>query len=140
MLFLYPHSALSVLPAVNLGTGVLVWVFGRGFMHLAASGLADGLVSYVCVAGLLHGDRRYRRFAAGGAHVRLAGLRRGTDPAGRVPGKTLLAALISVLFALALRQLDIPPRRRYVGGEDHASDDDDEEMAVADRDDDSAPR
>ena len=58
MLFLYPRSSLRVLPAVYLGPGVLVWVFGRGSVHLGASGIVYGLVSYVFVAGLLRRDRR----------------------------------------------------------------------------------
>ena len=52
MLFLYPNSALRVLPSVYLGSGLFVWLFGRGAVHLGASGLVYGLVSYVFVAGL----------------------------------------------------------------------------------------
>jgi hypothetical protein len=58
MLFLYPHSALRMLPAVYLSTGALVWVFGCDSVHLAADRLARGLVSYVFVAGLPRLDRR----------------------------------------------------------------------------------
>src|ERR1700682_5486520 len=45
MLFLYPHSALRALPAASLGTGIVVWLFGRESVHFGASGLVYGLVS-----------------------------------------------------------------------------------------------
>jgi len=114
MLFLYPHSTLRVLPAVYLGPGVLVWMFGRDSAHLGASGLVYGLVSYVFVAGLLRRDRR-----AIAASLMVA-LMYGTLAWGVLPIQPrmswethLAAAVIGVLLALALRRLDIPPRKRY---------------------------
>ena len=47
--------------------------------------------------------------------------------------------MIGVLFALALRKLDIPPRKRYVW-EDQPEDDVDEEFAFVEDDDGIAPR
>ena len=114
MLFLYPHSTLRVLPAVYLGPGALVWLFGRDSVHLGASGLVYGLVSYVFVAGLLRRDRR--AIAASLLVVMLYGsLAWGVLPIR--PGVSwethLAAALIGVLMALLLRRLDVPPRKRY---------------------------
>lgn len=114
MLFLYPHSTLRVLPAVYLGPGVLVWLFGRDSVHIGASGLVYGLVGYVFVAGLLRRDRR--AIAASLLVVMLYGsLAWGVLPIR--PGVSwethLAAAVIGVLMALALRRLDIPPRKRY---------------------------
>lgn len=114
MLFLYPHSTLRVLPAVYLGPGVLVWLFGRDSVHLGASGLVYGLVSYVFVAGLLRRDRR--AIAASLMVVMLYGsLAWGVLPIQpRMSWETHLSAtVIGVLMALALRKLDIPPRKRY---------------------------
>ncbi len=115
MLFLYPHSALRVLPAVYLGPGLLVWLFGRGSVHLGASGLVYGLVSYVFVAGLLRRDRRAIAVSL------LVALVYGPLVWGVLPIQPgvswethLSAAVIGVTFALALRKLDIPPRKRYV--------------------------
>src|SRR3970282_2400077 len=51
MLYLYPNSALKVLPAVYLGPGVAVWLFAAGGIHVGSSGLVYGLASYVFVAG-----------------------------------------------------------------------------------------
>jgi membrane associated rhomboid family serine protease len=131
MLYLYPHSTLRVLPAVYLGTGVLVWLFGRGSVHLGASGLVYGLVSYVFVAGLLRRDRR--AIAASLLVVFMYGsLAWGVLPIQ--PGVSwethLSAAMIGALLALALRRLDIPPRKRYVW-EEQTGDEDDESSNIA---------
>jgi membrane associated rhomboid family serine protease len=135
MLFLYPNSALRVLPSVYLGSGLLVWLFGRGAVHLGASGLVYGLVSYVFVAGLLRRDRR--AIAASLLVVLMYGsLAWGVLPIQ--PGVSwethLSAAVIGVLFALALRKLDIPPRKVYAW-EDQPVDDDDEAFAAVNEDD-----
>ena len=139
MLFLYPRSTLRVLPAVYLGPGVLVWVFGRGSAHLGASGIVYGMVSYVFVAGLLRRDRR--AIAASLLVAFMYGsLAWGVLPIE--PGVSwethLSAAVIGVSLALALRKLDIPPRKRYTW-ERQAAEDDDEELFVADNEDGVAP-
>jgi len=115
MLFLYPNSALRVLPAVYLGTGILVWLFGRESVHYGASGLVYGLVSYVFVAGLLRRDRR--AIAASLVVCFMYGsLAWGVLPTqSGVSWEThLAAALIGVALAIALRRLDVLPRKRYV--------------------------
>jgi len=114
MLYLYPQSALRVLPAVYLGPGIAVWLFARGSSHVGASGLVYGLVSYIFVAGLLRRDRR--AIAASLLVCFMYGaLVWGVLPIERgVSWEThLAAAVIGVLLAIALRRLDIPPRRRY---------------------------
>ncbi len=115
MLFLYPNSALRVLPAVYLGTGIAVWLFGRDSVHFGASGLVYGLVSYVFVAGLLRRDRR--AIAASLVVCFMYGsLVWGVlpTPFGVSWETHLAAALIGVALAIALRRLDVPPRKRYV--------------------------
>jgi len=114
LLFLYPHSALRVLPAVYLGPGVLVWLFGRDSIHLGASGLVYGLVAYVFAAGLLRRDRR--AIAASLLVVLMYGsLAWGVLPIDpKLSWEThLAAAAIGSLMALLLRRLDVPPRKRY---------------------------
>jgi membrane associated rhomboid family serine protease len=140
MLFLYPRSSLRVLPAVYLGPGVLVWLFGRSSAHIGASGLVYGLVSYVLVAGLLRRDRR--AIAASLLVVFMYGsLAWGVLPIQ--PGVSwethLAAAGIGVLLALAFRRLDVPPRKRYTW-EDHPAEDDDEELPFDEGEDGGAPR
>lgn len=57
-LYLYPASAMRVIPAVWLGSGLLAWFIGRPSLHLGASGLIYGLLAYVFVGGLLRRDMR----------------------------------------------------------------------------------
>jgi membrane associated rhomboid family serine protease len=114
MLFLYPMSALRALPAVYLGTGIVVWLLGRDSVHFGASGLVYGFVSFVFVAGLLRRDRRaiaaslvvcfmYGSLAWGVLPTRIG-----------VSWEThLAAALIGVALAIALRRLDVLPPKRY---------------------------
>jgi membrane associated rhomboid family serine protease len=120
MLFLYPNSALRVLPAVYLGTGVVVWLFGRDSVHFGASGLVYGFVGFVFVAGLLRRDRR--AIAASMA----VGFMYGSLVWGVLPMQFgvswethLAAALIGVAMAIALRRLDVPPPKRYAWEDEH---------------------
>lgn len=114
MLYLYPQSSARVLPAVYLGPGIAVWLFGRASTHLGASGLVYGLVTYILVAGLIRRDRRAI------AASLLVCFMYGALVWGVFPIKMgmswethLAAALIGVVLAVRLRHLDIPPRRRY---------------------------
>ena len=124
MLFLYPSSALRVLPAVYFGTGVAVWLFARDAVHIGASGLVYGLASYVFVAGLLRRDRRAIA-AALLVWFMYGSLAWGVFPAQ--PGVSwethLAAAVIGVASAIILRRLDVPPRKRYgMEGEEDEND------------------
>jgi len=114
MLYLYPNSALKVFPSVYLGPGIAVWLFGRPSVHVGASGLVYGLVSYIFVAGLIRRDKR--AIAASLLVCFLYGASVwGVLPI--LPGVSwethLAAALIGLALAVALRRLDIPPRKRY---------------------------
>ena len=114
MLYLYPHASLKVLPAVYLGPGVAVWLFARGGIHVGASGLVYGLVSYIFLAGVIRRDRR--AIAASLLVAFMYGaLVWGVLPIERgVSWEThLAAALIGAVLAIALRRLDIAPRHRY---------------------------
>jgi len=114
MLHLYPNSALKVIPAAYLGPGIAVWLFARASVHVGASGLVYGLVSYIFVAGLIRRDKR-----AIAASLLVCFLY-GTLVWGVLPIKPgvswethLAAGLIGLILAIALRHLDIPPRKRY---------------------------
>jgi len=115
MLFLYPSSALRVLPAVYFGPGIAVWLIGRDSVHFGASGLVYGLVAYVFVAGLLRRDRR--AIAASLVVCFMYGsLVWGVlpTPFGVSWETHLSAAVIGVALAIGLRRLDVPPRKHYV--------------------------
>jgi membrane associated rhomboid family serine protease len=114
MLHLYPNSAVRVLPAVYLGPGIVVWVFARGSVHLGASGLVYGLASYIFVAGSIRRDKRAI------ASSLLVWFLYGSLVWGVLPIEPgvswethLVATLVGVVLAIALRRLDIPPRTRY---------------------------
>jgi membrane associated rhomboid family serine protease len=114
MLYLYPQSTLRVLPAVYFVPGVAVWLFGRASVHLGASGLVYGMVSYILVAGIIRRDRRAI------AASLLVCFMYGTLVWGVFPVETgvswethLTAAVGGIALAIALRRLDVPPRRRY---------------------------
>jgi len=114
MLHLYPDSARIVLPVVYVGPGIAVWLFGRDSIHIGASGLVYGLVTYVFVAGLLRRDRRAI------AASLLVAFMYGALVWGVLPIQLgvswethLAAALIGIVLVLFLRRRDIPPRRRY---------------------------
>ena len=114
MLHLYPNSALKVIPVVYVGPGIAVWLFARASIHLGASGLIYGLVTYIFVAGLIRRDRR--AIAASLLVCFLYGaLAWGVLPIQ--PGLSwethLAAALIGLALAIALQRLDIPPRKHY---------------------------
>ena len=114
MLHLYPNSAVRVVPAVYVGPGIAVWLFGRGSIHIGASGLIYGLVSYIFIAGMLRRDKRAIAAAL------LVSFMYGALVWGLLPIESgvswethLAAALIGVILAFALRHRDIPPRNRY---------------------------
>lgn len=115
VLYLYPNSTFKVLPAVYLGPGIAVWLFGAtSSVHIGASGLVYGLVAYVLAAGLIRRDRRAI------AASMLVYFLYGTLVWGVFPIKPgvswethLAAALIGLAMAIALRHYDIAPRKRY---------------------------
>lgn len=114
-LHLYPNSAVKVIPAVYLGPGAAVWLFAKeSSIHLGASGLLYGLLSYVFVAGVIRRDRR--AIAASLLVSFLYGyLVWGVFPIQRgVSWEThLAAALIGSALAIRFRRLDLPPLKRY---------------------------
>ena len=114
MLYLYPNAALTVLPAVYLGPGIAVWLFARGGVHVGASGLIYGLVSYIFTAGLIRRDRRAI------AASLLVAFMYGASVWGVLPIERgiswethLAAALIGLALAIVYRRSDVLPRRRY---------------------------
>jgi membrane associated rhomboid family serine protease len=125
MLYLYPNSALKVLPAVYLGPGIAVWVFAERGVHVGSSGLVYGLVSYIFVAGVIRRDRRAIAasllvcFLYGSMVWGVLPIRPG------VSWEThLAAALIGIALAIALRRQDIPPRKRYTWEDEEGEHDD----------------
>jgi len=114
MLYLYPDSAVRVIPAVYLGSGLAVWLLARPSIHIGASGLIYGFASYIFVSGIIRRD--VRAIAA----AMLVCFLYGTLIWGVLPIETgvswethLVAALIGLLMAVLTRRSDTPPRKRY---------------------------
>ncbi len=128
MLHLYPNSAIKVIPVVYLGPGIAVWLFAKeSTIHVGASGLVYGLVSYIFVAGVIRRDRR--AIAASLLVFFLYGsMVWGVFPIQ--PGVSwethLAAALIGLALAIGLRRLDLPPLKRYAW-EDEKDEDEDQD-------------
>jgi len=125
MLYLYPNSAVTVIPAVYVGPGIAVWLFARASVHLGASGMVYGLVSYIFLAGVIRRDRRAI------AASLLVSFLYGTLVWGVLPIRPALswethlaAAIIGLVLAVALRRLDVPPRKRYTWEDEHDEDQD----------------
>lgn len=58
-LYLYPRSAMRVVPLVWLLSGAIAWFIGQSpSLHIGASGLIYGLLAFVFVGGLLRRDMR----------------------------------------------------------------------------------
>ena len=114
MFHVYPGAAFRVLPAVYLGPGIAVWLLARDGVHVGASGLVYGLVSYLFVAGLLRRDRRAIATSMIVAFM-YGSVAWGMLPINpRVSWEThLAAAIIGAIMALLLRHRDVPPRKRY---------------------------
>ena len=114
MLFLYPNSALRVLPLLYAGAPLLVWLLGRGTYHIGASGLVYGMLTYVFLGGLLRRDLRSVAVAM------LVWFLYGSLAAGLVPGRAgiswelhLAGTVLGGTLAVVYRHWDRPPRKRY---------------------------
>jgi membrane associated rhomboid family serine protease len=114
MLYLYPGSVLKVLPALYFGPGVAVWLFAKGGVHVGSSGLIYGLLGYVFLGGVIRRDRRaiaaslLVAFLYGGMVWGVLPIQPGVSWESHLAG-----ALIGLTMAIALRRLDVPPRKRY---------------------------
>ncbi len=111
----YPRSAAIVIPAVYLGSGLGVWLFGRASYHIGASGLAHGLMFFVFVVGILRRDRRAIAlsllvfFLYGGMVWTILPY----DPKASFEYH-LFGALTGAILAFLLRHRDPPPpQKRY---------------------------
>jgi membrane associated rhomboid family serine protease len=114
MLYVYPNSAIRALPIIYMGTGLLVWWFGRPTVHVGASGLVFGMLAYVFVSGVARLDTR------GIAWSVLVWFLYGGMVRGLLPADTpvsweshLAGALLGAFMAILFRNWDRPPRQRY---------------------------
>ena len=114
VLYLYPRSAFRVIPIVWLGAGVLTWFIGRNSLHIGASGFVYGLLAYVFVSGILRLDMRSVAVSM------IVWFLYGSMIWGVLPIKPnmsweshLSGAIIGVVLAIAFREWDRTPLKRY---------------------------
>jgi membrane associated rhomboid family serine protease len=115
LLYGYPNASRIVIPALFLGSGLGVWLFGRASYHVGASGLTFGMMFFVFASGVLRWDRR-----AIGLSLAVFFLYGGMVW-GVLPGDPqisyeahLSGAITGLALAYLLRRLDPPPPpKRY---------------------------
>lgn len=114
ILYLYPNSALRVIPLVWVGSGVLSWLIGRPNLHIGASGLIYGLLAFVFISGILRRDLRSVSVSL------LVGFLYGSMVWGVLPTRPhmswemhLSGALIGVVLAFIFQNWDRVPVVRY---------------------------
>lgn len=56
--YFYPKSAKTLWVAVYFIPGIFIWLFGRGGIHIGASGIVYGLWSFVFFSGIIRRDKR----------------------------------------------------------------------------------
>jgi len=113
-LYLYPNSALRVIPAVWLGSGILAWFFARPNLHIGASGLIYGLLAFVFISGILRRDMRSVSVSL------LVGFLYGSMIWGVLPSRPqmswemhLTGAVVGVMMAFIFSNWDRVPLVRY---------------------------
>ena len=115
LLYGYPRAARLLLPAVYLGGGAGVWLFGRESYHIGASGLVFGMLFFVLTVGVLRWDRRAIALSLV-LFFLYGGMIWGILPtADEISFESHLSGgLIGILLAFVLRHLDPePPRKQY---------------------------
>jgi membrane associated rhomboid family serine protease len=132
-LYCYPRAARLALPLIWIGSGLGVWLFARDSAHVGASGIAQGLMLFLFVMGLLRRDR-LAVVTSLAVFFLYGGMLVGVLPqAPRISFEYHLAgAICGLLAALLLHARDpLPPRQRYSWEDDERAPDEgvpDEEL------------
>ena len=120
-LYLYPNSAVRVVPLVWVGSGLLGWFIGRPTTHIGASGFLYGLLAFVFVSGVLRRDLRSVSVSL------LVWFLYGTMIWGIFPIRPnmswelhLSGGLIGVLLAWIFRKWDRIPVKQYAWESDES--------------------
>lgn len=119
ILYLYPRSAMRVIPMIWIGSGILAWFIGRPSLHIGASGFIYGLLAFVFISGLLRMDMR-----SVGVSIMVWFLY-GSMIWGVLPIRPnmswelhLSGAILGVALAIVYRRWDITPVKRYAWEDD----------------------
>lgn len=114
MLYLYPRSSIRSLGAIYFGAGTLTWLVGRDAIHLGASGIVFGILSFLLLSGLLRRDRRalavslFIVFVYGYIFWGVFPLSQDMSWEFHLSG-----VVMGCLCAVVFRNYDLPPMKRY---------------------------
>ncbi len=128
LLYAYPRSARIVIPAVYLGSGLGVWLFGRDAWHIGASGVVFGVMFFLLTIGILRWDKQAIAIAMvvfflyGSAIWGIFPLAPGISFESHLSG-----ALIGVILAVVLRHHDPAPAEEHYSWEDEDENADEQE-------------
>ena len=114
VLYLYPRSAMRVIPVIWIGSGILAWIIGRESLHFGASGFVYGLLAYVFISGILRLDMRSVAVSV------MVWFLYGSMIWGVLPIRPnmswelhLAGAILGVALAIVYRHWDLAPVKRY---------------------------
>ena len=114
ILYLYPRSAMRVIPVIWIGSGMLAWIIGRESHHFGASGFVYGLLAYVFISGILRLDMRSVAVSV------MVWFLYGSMIWGVLPIRPnmswelhLTGAILGVAMAIVFRRWDVTPVKRY---------------------------
>jgi membrane associated rhomboid family serine protease len=118
--YFYPKVAYKVFTIIYLGSGILVWIFGREVYHIGASGIIYGFVSFVFFSGIFRKDNRSIALALVVIFL-YGGLIWGVLPVqeGVSWESHLFGALVGIIPAFIFRKIDPPQKYDW---EDEESD------------------
>ncbi|MCW5908528.1 MAG: rhomboid family intramembrane serine protease [Chitinophagales bacterium] len=106
----FPSMAFTVLVAIHLGSGLLVWLLApEHTYHIGASGIVYGIAGFLVASGLFRNDRTAVAIAL---FVTMAygGMVLGFIPTKGVSWQShLYGALCGVVIAFVFRKKDLPP-------------------------------
>jgi membrane associated rhomboid family serine protease len=119
ILYLYPRSAVRVIPLIWIGSGLLGWFIGRDSLHFGASGFVYGLLAFVFISGILRLDMRSVAVSV------MVWFLYGSMIWGVLPIRPnmswelhLSGAILGVALAIVFRRWDITPVKRYTWEDD----------------------
>ena len=119
LLYLYPRSAMRVIPLIWIGSGLLAWTIGRPSLHFGASGFVYGLLAYVFISGILRLDMRSVAVSV------MVWFLYGSMIWGLLPIRPNMSwelhlggAILGVGLAIVFRHWDVMPVKRYAWEDD----------------------
>jgi len=109
--YFYEKVAFKVFTIIYLGTGLLVWIFGREVYHIGASGIIYGFVSFLFFSGIFRKDNRSIALALVVIFL-YGGLIWGVLPVEKGVSweSHLFGAIVGIIVAFIFRKID-PPKR-----------------------------